>query len=56
MAPALYGITARTTTDELIRCDTVGSLLELPPLLEEYAAAFAGRPDVRVDLDTTPAA
>lgn len=56
MAPAVYGITARTLTDELLRCDTVDNLLELPPLVEEYAAQFAGRTDVRVVLDTTPTA
>lgn len=56
MAPATYGITARTATDELIRCDSAGDLLDLPPLLAEYAAQFAGRPDVRVELDTLPAA
>jgi hypothetical protein len=55
MAPALYGITARTASDELIRCDSVADLADLAPLVSAYAAEFAGRADVWIDLDATPA-
>lgn len=55
MIPALYGIAARhIVTDELLRCDSVSDLLDLAPLLEEYASAFAEKSGVVIDLDTTP--
>lgn len=55
MTPAVYGIAARdAATGQLLRCDSVMDLLDLPPLLEHYATDFADRADVLVDLGTTP--
>lgn len=53
--PALYGIVARhAATGELIRCDSEFDLVDLAPLLQEYAELYGDRPDVLIDLDTTP--
>lgn len=53
--PALYGIVARhADTGELIRCNSEFDLVDLAPLLQEYAEAYGDRDDVLIDLDTTP--
>lgn len=61
MIAAVYGISAVRVTQvdgaeraELLRFSCAGDLLELPELLAEYRTAYAGRDDVRLDLDTTP--
>lgn len=61
MINALYGIVARRITvvdgeevEQLVRCNTVFELGDLAPLMDEYAAAYADAPDIRIDLDTTP--
>lgn len=63
MIAALYGIVARRIVvvdgeerEELVRCNSVFELSDLAPLMEEYAAAYADAQDIRIDLDTTPAA
>lgn len=63
MINALYGIVARRITavdgeevEELVRCNSVFDLTDLAPLMDEYAAAYSETPDIRIDLDTTPAA
>ncbi|MFF4900488.1 hypothetical protein [Streptomyces sp. NPDC001068] len=56
-APALYGIAARRVENgELIACDTVFDLVDLPTLLEDYRIRYADRADVLIALDTTPLA
>lgn len=63
MINALYGIVARRIAvvdgeevEELVRCNSVFDLTDLAPLMDEYAMQYADVPDVRIDLDTTPAA
>lgn len=63
MINALYGIVARRVTvvdgeevAELVRCDSAFVLTDLAPLMDEYEAAFGGAEDIRVELDTVPAA
>ncbi|MEU0950454.1 hypothetical protein ABZ379_48725 [Streptomyces canus] len=54
-APALYGIAARdVTTGDLLTCDSVFDLADLPALLEDYRIRYEDRDDVLIDLDTTP--
>ncbi|MFD5570421.1 hypothetical protein [Streptomyces cadmiisoli] len=54
-APALYGVAARdVATGNLLTCDSVFDLEDLPALLEDYRIRYAGRDDVLIDLDTTP--
>lgn len=60
MKNALYGIVARRITvvdgeehAELIRCNSAVELVDLAPLLTEYAIAYGAADDVHVDLDTT---
>lgn len=53
--PALYGIVARRfATGELVEFESVGDILDLAPLLASYSAKYSDRPDVLIDLDTTP--
>ncbi|MGW3971172.1 hypothetical protein ACWEFD_17970 [Streptomyces ardesiacus] len=55
--PALYGIAARRAADgELLACESTSDLQDFPDLLARYRARYADRPDVLLDLDTTPLA
>lgn len=56
-APALYGIAARRAKNgELLACESTTDIDYFPELLARYAARYADRPDVLLDLDTTPLA
>ncbi|WP_327594662.1 hypothetical protein [Streptomyces chartreusis] len=56
-APALYGVAARRAADgELLACESTSDPEDFPELLKRYAARYADRPDVLLDLDTTPLA
>ncbi|MDI9836260.1 hypothetical protein [Streptomyces sp. KAU_LT] len=54
-APALYGVTARRTADgQLLACESTSDPKDFPELLQRFTARYADRPDVLLDLDTTP--
>ncbi len=60
MITALYYVSAvrieNGQRSDLLRFDTATALLDVPDLLTAYAAAYAGKDDVLVDLTAAPAA
>lgn len=58
-AKALYAVAARRLVDgepgDLLAFHTVADPADLADVIAEYQERYSGRPDVLLDLDTTPA-